>query len=412
MRSATRLWLGVVVVAAVVGAWAYRHSRQAPHQMVESTADDSPDMIVGEPIRFQNLTIFPVTSKVAKDENRFITFAEGLKSGLVSISEVGVQRGDVQDDAFAVDGDVNQLLVTNNSDQPLYLMPGEILVGGQQDRAVADELVVAPHTERMPINVFCVEHGRWSPRMNEESVQLALEVSGSDVSADSPRASVWRTVDGAFSAAGGYLHKDGRLTVQSGKGQTEVWDEISDFNDKSGVHTSSGAFTANYCEPEVASKLQPYIAALEKAIAEKSRVVGVIVAVNDEIQAADTFESTPLFRKLWPKLLESYVLDAAMRVDGDGDRVDECNVAQAEAFLRDAMEAKVAEISDRDGLITTRGDGQSLASFSLHESRADNQVSDRVTRTNNPTGDAKGMGGMGGGMGGFGGGVHSAAFAH
>ena len=40
--------------------------------------------------------------------------------------------------------------------------PGEILVGGQQDRTLADELIVPPKTKQMPLDVFCVEHGRWT----------------------------------------------------------------------------------------------------------------------------------------------------------------------------------------------------------------------------------------------------------
>ena len=195
-------------------------------------AGDERELIVQEPIAFENLVIFPVTSKVARDQDRFITLAEGLKSGVVSVSEVGlrvavatddpfselpvagsnvgkspfddecdddavgtsaerlasaaaVQRFaddgdqpapseyDAADESFDVDGDVNCLWISNHSDRPLYLMPGEILVGGKQDRTVAEELVVAPHTERMPIQVYCVEQGRWSYRTGGENEQLS-----------------------------------------------------------------------------------------------------------------------------------------------------------------------------------------------------------------------------------------------
>ena len=41
-----------------------------------------------------------------------------------------------------------------------------------------------------------------------------------------------------------------------------------------------------------------------------------IVAVNGRFEQIDVFESTPLFNKLWPKLLKSYALDAA-NTNGD-----------------------------------------------------------------------------------------------
>ena len=57
------------------------------------------------------------------------------------------------------------------ADRSLYLMPGEILMGGKQDRTLAQEVIVPPKTERMPISVFCVEHGRWSQRVQEEAAR-------------------------------------------------------------------------------------------------------------------------------------------------------------------------------------------------------------------------------------------------
>ncbi len=451
MRKSTSYLVGGAIAAALIGAWGYRQATRPSQPPAENAVDDSPDLIVGRPIRFKNLTIFPVASKVARNQDRFITLAEGLASGKVQVSELGARPARQSEDPFAADADVsqaaansepadnpfagpnpppnapddetgseqyaasddvNQLLVTNRSDAPLYLMPGEIIVGGNQDRAIAEELIVPPHTERMAIPVYCVEHGRWASRSQEETIALAERLSDNPVTY--PAASlVTEPAEGRFSVAGGYLNKTGRLTVQAGKGQSEVWDAISKVNAQTWAPTDSDAFTANYTAPEVADKLEPYTAALKEPIAKTSRVVGVIVAVNGEIQAADTFESTPLFRKLWPKLLGSYVLDAVMQADEQDDRAPTCKIAQAETFLDDAMQAKVAESTDRDGLVTTRGDAEGLASFSLHESR-DHAV-DNMNVTAAEAGQGAGMmGGMGGGMtggGNFGSGVHSAAFA-
>lgn len=74
-------------------------------------------------------------------------------------------------------------------------------------------------------------------------------------------------------------------------------------NTTTGVETDSGAFTANYAAPTVSEKLAPYLANLRERVASQKRIVGIVVAINGKIESADLFESTPLFRKLWPKLL-------------------------------------------------------------------------------------------------------------
>ena len=154
-----------------------------------------------------------------------------------------------------------------------------------------------------------------------------------------------------FSQAAGYLNKAARLTVQSGKGQMEVWHQVSAANEKSGAQTGSGTFTANYFEPEVVGELAPYVAVLEKVVADVPQVVGVIVAINGEIQAADTFESTPLFRKLWPRLLKSYVLDAATQATDVP--IEDCALrhrAGRSVFARgDGSESREGQRSQRHG---------------------------------------------------------------
>ncbi|HEY4261531.1 MAG TPA: DUF6569 family protein, partial [Schlesneria sp.] len=46
------------------------------------------DFVVGEAIRYENLVIFPVSSRAAKTEDRYITLDEGMKAGTVEIREL------------------------------------------------------------------------------------------------------------------------------------------------------------------------------------------------------------------------------------------------------------------------------------------------------------------------------------
>ena len=59
-------------------------------------SDDKDDFLVGEPVAWKNLTIYPVMSKEPKNDDRYITLEEGLKSGKVEVLEVGAQFGDTE----------------------------------------------------------------------------------------------------------------------------------------------------------------------------------------------------------------------------------------------------------------------------------------------------------------------------
>ncbi len=114
-------------------------------------------------------------------------------------------------------------------------------------------------------------------------------------------------------------------------------------------------------------------------------VVGVIVVIDGEIQTMDVFESTPLFRKLWPKLLKSYALDAANAAT-EGDPTA-CPREAAAAFLAEAFQAEVENSSTEKGIAITRRKSDRILSFSASDS------------------DASGA------RGGFGGAFHTSAFS-
>src|SRR5262249_1617552 len=113
------------------------------------------NFVVGEAFQHQNLSIFPVTSRVPLSGDRFITLDDGLRDGTVEVFEKRVDVNAVigADDLQRVDpirdqspqarsqtpspqsaarrtarapgsAQVNQLMVVNRADKPLYLMPG------------------------------------------------------------------------------------------------------------------------------------------------------------------------------------------------------------------------------------------------------------------------------------------------
>src|SRR5262249_24394819 len=57
---------------------------------------------------------------------------------------------------------VNQLVLVNRSKFPLLLLAGELVSGGKQDRIIGKDRIVPVGAPPLPLDVFCVEHGRWS----------------------------------------------------------------------------------------------------------------------------------------------------------------------------------------------------------------------------------------------------------
>ncbi len=100
----------------------------------------------------------------------------------------------------------------------------------------------------------------------------------------------------------GALSKKARLAVVASQSQEKVWSEVAQMNESNNVQPHSGAFIANYADAQAVARLEPYVKELH-GLAEDAEnvvgvnVVGVIVAINGEIQTMDVFESTPLFRR-------------------------------------------------------------------------------------------------------------------
>ena len=246
-------------------------------------ASGSGGFIVGTPVRYKNLTIFPVLSKAELNSDRFITLDEGLRAHTVEVLEMGARqsrsRSAIRDRRIPaaqtdtsqravpqssrqtrqndreviapltlvlVDAEnestnsnqVNRLLVVNRSDRPLYLMPGEVIVGGSQDRAIGEELTIAPTGKPVPIDVFCVEHGRWGIRDAGQATRVlaSLDPAATPAESNSRLAEAGKQ---KFVLSAGSLSKETREAVQSGKGQQAVWDSVGKANQRVGTSFAS-----------------------------------------------------------------------------------------------------------------------------------------------------------------------------
>lgn len=261
-----------------------------------------------EPITRRNLSIYPVVSDLKVDTSDFLTLDEGLASGDVRIAERGQIENTIyrrrdsrpwperQDRWPAGGASVNELVLVNSSSRPLLLLAGEVVSGGKQNRIIGADLVVPPKSEPLPLTVFCVEHGRWS------------------------------AAGAAFAPTNAIAHPEIRREAQASKSQAGVWESVARSSAALGAASETSDYTAVLGAARTKRELDEAALSLEREYERELReqvgslrAVGVVVAINGEPLWSDVFSSGDLFRKYWPKLLRSYVLEAEnFRREGKG----------------------------------------------------------------------------------------------
>ena len=224
---------------------------------------------------FKNLRLLPIR---ATDEFRqilgnlgyYISLNEAIETDQVAINEVNRS------------GRVNTLLVRNLSTDTLYIMSGEILIGGKQDRVVAHDILIPPNNGQTKLKVFCVEQGRWR-----------YKKSGTGFTS-------------YYSMANEHL----RDIIDHKGDQHTVWKEVSKSNKKDGVKSSTDAYTAHAENRAFRRQEQEYMDFFANIFDGQEDVIGVIAVTGNVIEGADLFVSNRLFTQEYRKLIYAYLDDA------------------------------------------------------------------------------------------------------
>ncbi|HUH01423.1 MAG TPA: DUF6569 family protein [Kofleriaceae bacterium] len=266
----------------------------------------SKDRKVLAPVTYRNLTLMPIVQTSRTVQPAYIVLDEGMKSGVVKVIEKNA------------DGEVNELELRNGSSQPLFLMAGEVIIGGKQDRIIGKDTIIPPRTTEV-VGVFCVEHGRWSGRK------------------------------ASFESAGALAHTALRKKAKYAA-QKEVWDEVKDKNQKRKLDNATDTYRqVAQSSAQNSGSLAGYSKHFEQALAkspQRDQVVGFVVAVNGKVAAIETFGSPELYRKLSSKLLRSYYAEAIdVPVDGKAPKPGARDV---QTFVTKARAARAKQQTVRD----------------------------------------------------------------
>jgi hypothetical protein len=194
------------------------------------------------------------------------------------------------------------------------LLAGELVSGGKQDRIIGKDRIVPAGAPPLPLDVFCVEHGRWSSGTNFVASKTIVHPSVREKAAvDQEQSQVWGAVrSGTTSApvpvsqASGPVNGRAVINLQvlsstiASAAPTESYEKIYDSR-------STGVSIDDFVD-KLAARF-----ARQTAHRKGERIIGVVVAYGGEVAWSDVFASGDLFDKYWMKLFRSYAVEALTR---------------------------------------------------------------------------------------------------
>ena len=327
-----------------------------------------PEWRIGSPLVHNNLTVFPVLADDSTDRADLITLDEGLRLGKIIITELGADgRSRTINRRRIDDAEVSRLALTNRSGKALVLIAGEMILGGKQDRIVAHDCIIEASNTPVPLDVFCVEHGRWSGGTAFGQGAGGGNSSGSGVGAGSNSGTAHRMISPEPPSPPPMAQlalPSVREKAQATKDQSKVWSAVAETVTVNGTSTRTGTLTSVYQDRRVNRKLGGYERAFKGKLAS-TNIVGVVIAVGDKIVSTDVFANHALFRAYWPKMLKSYALEAVSAPRAGASQVSK---TEAETFL--ARVQGESNESRKDAYRLAENQSSAHASFELVDTRA------------------------------------------
>jgi len=237
-----------------------------------------------EPYQKGNLTIFIAYGDDNINAQHILTLDEALDKGKIKVNETGT---------------VNNLAAENLSKtQDVFIQSGDIVKGGKQDRVLSVDLVLPPQSGKVNISSFCVESGRWQKRGKEDNRSF-----------NSARKRV--------------VSKELKLAAKLKKDQSEVWQKVEEaqrqLSEKLGTPVknslSQSSLQLSLENRELKNNLTSYKSEYSDIVNKSGNAIGYAYAINGEINGADVYGASDLFKKMWPRLLDATVTEALSKQD-------------------------------------------------------------------------------------------------
>lgn len=264
---------------------------------------NSDNLKVREAVSFtyKNLRLYPVFANQVfleehKDITKYTSLQKAVSENKIAVTETGggstanVRNTSVgqnmNQNSGGGSGTVNTLFLENTSNDTIMIMAGEVVKGGKQDRVLAQDMVLLPHSGRKDISVFCVEHGRW--QYSSESQKANNTFYGySKVSTMSVRKAA-------------VVEKD----------QQKVWDNVAEVTSKNSASSRSGSYTALDTSKKYNEELKAYVDFFNAKIKSEGNVIGMVACTGDKVIGCDMFATPDMFKQYFDNLMSSYSTEA------------------------------------------------------------------------------------------------------
>lgn len=238
--------------------------------------------------QYENLRLYPIVADAALIQEHaslstLKTLAEGMKTSGFRITEQK-QFGRSDDRTY------NLLTVQNKSQDTVYILSGDVVTGGKQDRVISQDQIVMPGTVHN-MDVFCVEQGRWS----------------SNDTTSSPSRQKLYAFSGYYSVASPKV----RQAVQRTGSQQQVWAAVASVTEANGATSKTSTYAALETANDQKNRRDAYLRFFEGKLDKESQVVGMVAVCGDQILGVDIFGHPDLFQREYASLLHGYVTEAA-----------------------------------------------------------------------------------------------------
>jgi len=257
---------------------------------------------VGKPVVHRDFQVFPLILRRDSTHQDIRTLDEALAHDWITLREHDAAR-------------VSGIRVRNDSKYAVFLMAGEMLSGGQQNRILQADVLLGPLAEFIDVPVYCIEKERWagertaftsSKRLAEPSLRM----------------------------------KTGRVDAQE-----SIWDEIDTQLKKARIQTPTRAYEQIYKDRKVDKELRTLAQAF-KGVPQR-QVVGAVMVSGHQIRGCELFADPDLFARLWPKIIRSYTLNDAICRDAKKTGIADAKVhEEAERYIPPIEISRIQQFLD------------------------------------------------------------------
>ncbi len=260
----------------------------------------------------------------------YLGLREAQEAGVAVVRELGGGAGG----GGAQPAQVNQLVIENRGQDPIFVPGGTVVKGGKQDRQIARDLIIAAG-QTVPVDAFCVEQGRWTTVREGEATE------------------------GQFQSMDVLASKRIRASGQYAADQRAVWSQVSTVNSKAGNAPATSTFLATIEDSdeealERRSALERRVREHLEGLGPEDPLVGFAYSINGEPIAVRVFANPKVLASQLDAFLRTMCMEAEVawrRADSMG-REPRCAPASAEplmAMVRGIDQAAEEAVPAADG---------------------------------------------------------------